>query len=152
MATNKRSSLTSLLKEANKVSAKVDDIKSVAGNTSVNPDSIIDPTESIKEDHVNSEDNSINAETPQTKMISEVEAKTSTENSRTEFDWFLNRRTIKDSESVRIPRELYKELKTLTNITGCTMNSLIGNILQDFLQSYDKDIQNRKKRFIKEIG
>lgn len=152
MATNKRSSINSLLNAANKVSAKVDDIKSVAGNISVNQESIIDPAESIEEDQVNPEDNSINAETPQTKMISEVEAKTSTENSRTEFDWFLNRRTIKDSESVRIPRELYKELKTLTNITGCTMNSLIGNILQDFLQSYDKDIQNRKKRFIKEIG
>lgn len=142
MAKNKKSksSFDKLLEEANAVSTQVENIKSIANNS--NGEIVTDPATDTEPQN---SDNS-NLVTNQ-----EINSRVSNDN-KTDFEWFLNRRTVKDSESVRIPREVYKDLKTLSNITDSTMNSLIGNILEDFLKSYDKEIQNRKKRYIKEIG
>ncbi|MFK2400573.1 hypothetical protein ACIXMQ_22280 [Bacteroides fragilis] len=53
---------------------------------------------------------------------------------------------MKDSEAVKIPRELHRELKLLASMSGITMMQMLGNLIEDFFNENQKEIISYKRK------
>lgn len=58
-------------------------------------------------------------------------------------------REVKDSEAVKIPRELHKELKMLSTMSGVSMIQMLGNLIEYFFNENQKEITNYRRKFLK---
>ena len=58
----------------------------------------------------------------------------------------LSKREVKDSEAVKIPRELHRELKLLASMSGITMMQMLGNLIEDFFNENQKEIISYKRK------
>lgn len=120
----------SMLIEAGRNEAKnVQEIKSVADttenkNTEVNQESVI-------------EDIPIQ-EMPETHNVSVKKG----------LSMLFVKREVKDSESVKIPRESHRELKILASMSGITMMQMIGNLIENFFEENQKEIITYKRKYL----
>lgn len=62
----------------------------------------------------------------------------------------FNKREVKDTEAVKIPREFHKELKILSSMSGTSMMQMIGNLIEDFLVTNKEEISLYKKKYMNE--
>lgn len=60
----------------------------------------------------------------------------------------LTKREVKDSEAVKIPRELHRELKLLASMSGITMMQMLGNLIEDFFNENQKEITSYKRKYL----
>lgn len=60
----------------------------------------------------------------------------------------LTKREVKDSEAVKIPRELHRELKMLASMSGITMMQMLGNLIEDFFNENQKEITSYKRKYL----
>lgn len=60
----------------------------------------------------------------------------------------FSKRDIKDTEAVKIPRELHRELKLLASMSGITMMQMLGNLIENFLEENQKEIASYKRKYI----
>lgn len=60
----------------------------------------------------------------------------------------LVKREVKDSEAVKIPRELHRELKMLASMSGITMMQMLGNLIEDFFNENQKEIASYKRKYL----
>lgn len=60
----------------------------------------------------------------------------------------LTKREVKDSEAVKIPRELHRELKMLSSMSGITMMQMLGNLIEDFFNENQKEITSYKRKYL----
>lgn len=61
----------------------------------------------------------------------------------------LAKREVKDSEAVKIPRELHRELKMLATLSGSSMMQMLGNLIEDFYNENQKEIASYKRKYLK---
>lgn len=60
----------------------------------------------------------------------------------------LAKREIKDTETVKIPREFHQELKMLSTMSKTPMMQMLGNLIEAFLDENKKEIASYKRKFI----
>ena len=60
----------------------------------------------------------------------------------------FTKREVKDSEAVKIPRELHRELKLLASMSGITMMQMLGNLIEDFFNENQKEITSYKRKYL----
>lgn len=134
--------LEMLIKAGTAEEKKVQQIKSIIPNASSNLESSTDPEEVIAEIEQSTNIEDI-ANTP--------EIKDNKPTTKKGIEILLAKRELEDTEGIKIPRHIHRELKTLTGITGCTMMQMISNILEDFLKENEKEIIAYKKKYVNSI-
>lgn len=61
----------------------------------------------------------------------------------------LNKREVNDSDAVRLPRELHRELKILAGLSGISMTAMLGNLVESFINENKKEIISYKRKYLK---
>ena len=135
-------SLINLINAGKNVSEKINKIESVA-----NEGSLIREDNEIKKENVEIEvpkeelkemdDNPAYKDKVRKKPLNAT---------KTSFSDLLVKTEIKDIEIIRIPRELHKELKTISNVTGISLSQLSANIISSVLNQYREEIIEVKKQ------
>lgn len=135
-------SLINLINAGKNVSEKINKIESVA-----NEGSLIREDNEIKKENVE-----IEAPKEELKEMDDNPAykdkvrKKPLNATKTSFSDLLVKTEIKDIEIIRIPRELHKELKTISNVTGISLSQLSANIISSVLNQYREEIIEVKKQ------
>lgn len=75
-----------------------------------------------------------------------VEPESSRTSTKKGLAMLLTKREVKDSEAVKIPRELHRELKLLASMSGITMMQMLGNLIEDFFNENQKEIISYKRK------
>lgn len=135
-----RSSVNQLIQAAKEEAKKVQDIKSVAAPPAEEkaPEPKITNENSIpvvQEPVIQGESSTAASEVPPTSIKKGLAI-------------LFQKREVKDSEAVKIPRELHRELKMLAGISGVTMMQMLGNLIEDFFNENQKEITSYKKKNI----
>ncbi|TYK32814.1 hypothetical protein [Bacteroides pyogenes] len=63
------------------------------------------------------------------------------------LEMLLAKKEIKDSESVKISRDLHRELKILSSMSGVSMMQMISNLIESFLEENKKEISAYRKKY-----
>ena len=134
MATKGKSpGLTSLIKAGEKVSEKVQQIRSV----------VTDETTSTLP---------LSPEVTETQEKVEEPMQTiqrrSRKSSKKGLTLLFSKREKQDTESVKIPREYHAELKVLAGMTGVGIVEMLGNIIEDFFEENREAIDKFEEDFI----
>lgn len=132
----------SLLIAAGKQEAKnVQEIKSVVSQSIIeNKDEDKEATSLIPESQVKMP--------PEKETIVEEQTEKTESTAPKGLEMLFYKREIKDSEAVKIPRELHRELKLLSSMSGVTMMQMIGNLIDNFLLENQKEISSYKRKYI----
>lgn len=129
-----RTFVDQLIKAGREEAKNIQEIKSVAAAT---PSVEINPPET----KATKEIPDIVDEEP---VVQKESSKTSTKG----LVMLLAKRDVKDSEAVKIPRELHRELKVLASMSGITMMQMLGNLIEDFFNQNQKEITSYKRNFL----
>lgn len=136
-----KTAVASLLMAGKKAEEQVREIKSVAEQGSL---ASVEPTVTTTENNTEKENTTLNIQIKdQTKQSEGVESKK-------KFEDFLVRKEYKDTENVRVPRSLHRQLKLIATASGCTMTQIVGNLLEDFYNTYPKEILACKKKLLQD--
>lgn len=132
---NKTAAAFAALVQAGKAEAeKVQNIKSVASQTEDKNENSVETTISNPKEE----------QTDKAVKVSEV----TKNDSKKGLAMLFSKREIKETEAVKIPREFHKELKLLSLMSKISMQQLLGNLIEDFLQENQKEIATYKKRYL----
>lgn len=139
-----KTSITQLLQAGKQEAKNIQEIKSVAAS----PTEEEKPKASLPEitPPAPAAGETINKE--EEPIIQQESSETSVQISKKGLAMLLSKREIKDSEAVKIPRELHRELKLLASMSGITMMQMLGNLIDNFLEENQKEIANYKKKYI----
>lgn len=137
---NSRTSVNQLILAGKEEAKNVQEIKSVA----TLPTEEKDPETKIT--------NEIQAPVIEKPAIQEEPGTTEQETPKTSakkgLAMLLTKREVKDSEAVKIPRELHRELKMLASMSGITMMQMLGNLIEDFFNENQKEITSYKRKYL----
>lgn len=137
---NSRTSVNQLILAGREEAKNVQEIKSVA----------TPPTE--EKDPETKVTNEIPAPVIEKPIIQEEPGTTEQETSKTSakkgLAMLLTKREVKDSEAVKIPRDLHRELKMLASMSGITMMQMLGNLIEDFFNENQKEITSYKRKYL----
>lgn len=61
---------------------------------------------------------------------------------------YLVERKIESTEPVRVSKEMHAKLKKLSAATGCSIYVILTNILEEFCDNHDKEIQSVIKKYL----
>ncbi|MFQ8591516.1 MAG: hypothetical protein ACLSAW_17930 [Bacteroides stercoris] len=129
---NSRTSVNQLILAGREEAKNVQEIKSVA----TPPAEEKDPeTNVIEKPATQEEPGTTEQETPKT-------------SAKKGLAMLLTKREVKDSEAVKIPRELHRELKMLASMSGITMMQMLGNLIEDFFNENQKEITSYKRKYL----
>lgn len=81
-------------------------------------------------------------------IVEQEDSKTPKAQERRGLSMLLVKREVKDSEAVKIPRELHRELKMLASMSGVNMMQMLGNLIENFFEENQKEIMTYKKRYL----
>lgn len=135
---NKKSTAINALIQAGKEEAKnIQEIKSVATPSAQEkvPETNEIPAPVAEKPVTQEEPGTTEQETPKT-------------SAKKGLAMLLTKREVKDSEAVKIPRELHRELKMLASISGITMMQMLGNLIEDFFNENQKEILSYKRKYL----
>lgn len=60
----------------------------------------------------------------------------------------FEKREVKDTEAVKIPREFHQELKMLSTMSKTSMMQMLGNLIEAFLEENQKEIASYKRKYL----
>ncbi|WP_373228153.1 hypothetical protein, partial [Parabacteroides merdae] len=66
----------------------------------------------------------------------------------TGLSMIFSKREVKDTETVKIPREFHQELKILSTMSKTPMMQMLGNLIESFLNENKKEIASYKKKYL----
>lgn len=133
-----RTSVNQLIQAGREEAKNVQEIKSVATSQT---------EEKVSEAKVTNENSTLAVEEPVIQKESEtVEPESSRTSTKKGLAMLLSKREVKDSEAVKIPRELHRELKLLASMSGITMMQMLGNLIEDFFNENQKEIISYKRK------
>lgn len=130
------SSIAKLIEAGKEEAQNVQEIKSVAASEQTE----VPETGVIKEVPVQI------IEEPE--IVEQEDSKTPKAQERRGLSMLLVKREVKDSEAVKIPRELHRELKMLASMSGVNMMQMLGNLIENFFEENQKEIMTYKKRYL----
>jgi hypothetical protein len=124
----KKPGLQSLIKEAKKTEIQVQEIKSIV------PQEIesSSDTPTLQEKNIERKENELSEKMTENEGI----------------NYFFETKKIKADEVVRITPEIHSQLKTLAALSGCTITTIVDNILCNVLEKNKNDILKFKKKHI----
>lgn len=61
---------------------------------------------------------------------------------------YLEDRKIKETEPIRISKEMHGKFKKLSVASGCSIHVILTNILEEFCEFHDKEIQAVIKKYL----
>lgn len=137
---NSRTSVSQLIQAGREEAKNVQEIKSVAtppAEEKIAETKVINeiPAPAVEEPVTQEETKTTEQEAPQTLT-------------KKGLAMLLTKREVKDSEAVKIPRELHRELKMLASMSGITMMQMLGNLIEDFFNENQKEITSYKRKYL----
>lgn len=128
-----KTSMFALVQAGKKEAEKVQNIKFVSAQTTEEPAPVITACT----------DNEGSIESEQEEAI-----ETKKEAVATGLSMIFSKREVKDTETVKIPREFHQELKILSTMSKTPMMQMLGNLIDSFLNENKKEITSYKKKYL----
>lgn len=132
---NNKTLVSQLIQAGKEQAKKVQEIKSVAEEQ-------ISETKPVED---NSTIQTLEPAVPEDPVTTEPEVSKTASKGLT---MLLKKREVKDSDAVKIPRELHRELKLLASMSGITMMQMLGNLIEDFFIENQKEIASYKRKYL----
>lgn len=135
-----KTSMFALVQAGKEEAEKVQNIKSVSAQTTeeIAPE-VEEPVPVITA----RTDNEASIESEQEEAI-----ETKKEAVATGLSMIFSKREVKDTETVKIPREFHQELKILSTMSKTPMMQMLGNLIESFLNENKKEIASYKKKYL----